>query len=155
MVTVTADQIKTLRDKTGVSMMQCREVLIEADGDMDKALALLKAKGASIASKKGDRELGAGTVQSYIHGQGALGSMVELMCETDFVARNEEFQALAKDIAMQIAATDEEVLRGGNDALLKQPFFKDPSQTIGGLIDGAVQKFGERTQLGRFVKFTI
>ncbi|MEK7579484.1 MAG: elongation factor Ts [Patescibacteria group bacterium] len=152
---VTADQIKSLRERTGVSMMQCREALMSADGDMDKAIEILKSKGAVAASKKAGRELGSGTVQAYIHGQGALGAMVELMCETDFVARNEEFQALAKDIAMQIAATDDEVLVGGPDALLAQPFFKDPSQTIGGLIEGAIQKFGERTQLGRFTKFVI
>ena len=77
------------------------------------------------------------------------------MCETDFVARNEDFQALAKDLAMQIAATDDEVLAGGVEEFLKQPAIKEPEMTIGGLIEGAVQKFGERTQLGRFIKFSL
>lgn len=154
-MTVSAQDIKTLRERTGVSMMQCREALEEAGGDMEKALEFLKAKGVALASKKSDRELGSGTVQSYIHGHGAVGSLVELLCETDFVARNEEFQQLAKDIAMQIAATDEEILSGGTEAILAQPAIKNPDQTIAMLIDGAVQKFGERTQLGRFVKFAL
>ncbi len=154
-MTVSAQDIKQLRDKTGVSMMQCREALMEANGDMEKALEVLRASGAAVASKKSGRDLGSGTVQAYIHGQGSVGSMVELLCETDFVARNEEFQTIAKDIAMQIAATDDELLAGGAEALLKEAFFKDPSQTIGSLIEGAVQKFGERTELGRFVKYSI
>lgn len=154
-MTVSAQDIKQLRDKTGVSMMQCREALMAADGDMEKALEVLRASGAAVASKKSGRDLGSGTVQAYIHGQGSVGSMVELLCETDFVARNEEFQTIAKDIAMQIAATDDELLAGGAEALLKEAFFKDPAQTIGSLIEGAVQKFGERTELGRFVKYSI
>lgn len=154
-MTVSAQDIKQLRDRTGVSMMQCREALLETDGDMEKAIEILKSKGAIAAGKKADRELGSGAVQSYIHGHGAVGSLVELLCETDFVARNEEFQQLAKDIAMQIAATDDEILAGGVEAILAQPAIKSPDQTIGGLIEGAVQKFGERTELGRFVKFAL
>lgn len=154
-MTVSAQDIKQLRDATGVSVMQCRDALVEAAGDMDKAMEILRGKGASIASKKGERELKSGTVQSYIHGHGAVGSLVELLCETDFVARNEDFQALAKDLAMQIAATDDEVLAGGVEEFLKQPAIKEPEMTIGGLIEGAVQKFGERTQLGRFIKFSL
>lgn len=154
-MTVSAADIKQLRDRTGVSMMQCREALEEADGDMDKAVELLQAKGAAVAAKKSGRELGSGSVQSYIHGHGSVGALVELLCETDFVAKNEEFQALAKDIAMQIAATDDEILSAGASALLEQPSIKDPSRTIGQLIEAAVQKFGERTELGRFVKFAL
>ncbi len=136
-------------------MMLCREALEESGGDQAKAMDILKSKGALAASKKSGRSLGSGSVQSYIHGHGSVGSLVELLCETDFVARNEEFQTLAKDIAMQIAATDDEMLEAGAEELLKQPFFKDPSVTIGGLIEAAVQKFGERTELGRFVKFSL
>jgi elongation factor Ts len=136
-------------------MMQCREALEEAGGDMDKALEILQAKGAAVAAKKSDRELGSGSVQSYIHGHGAVGSLIELLCETDFVAKNEEFQQLAKDIAMQVAATDDEIISGGAEAILAQPSIKDPSRTIAQLIEAAVQKFGERTQLGRFVKFSL
>lgn len=154
-MTVSAADIKQLRDRTGVSMMQCREALEEAAGDVEKALEVLKSKGAVAASKKATRELGSGTVQSYIHGHGSVGSLVELLCETDFVARNEEFQQIAKDIAMQIAATDDEVIDGGAEAILAQPTIKDPAQTVAMLIESAVQKFGERTELGRFVKFAL
>lgn len=152
---VTAQEIKQLRDATGVSMMVCREALITAEGDMTKAMDILREKGALDASKKAGRTLGSGTVQAYIHNHGTIGAMVELMCETDFVARNEEFQQIAKDIAMQVAATDDALIEAGAAALLAEPFFKDPSRTLGSLIDGAVQKFGERTELGRIVKFAL
>ena len=103
---ITTDQVKELRDRTGISIMQCKKALEEASGDMEKALVLLKKKGAEIADKKSDRSLGAGVVASYIHSTGSVGAMVELWCETDFVAKNEEFKALAREIAMQIAATN-------------------------------------------------
>lgn len=105
---ITTEQIKELRDKTGVSIMQCKKALEDAGGDFEQALVLLKKKGAEIAEKKGDRDLGAGVVQAYIHTSGEIGAMVELWCETDFVAKNEEFKALAYDIAMQVAATKPE-----------------------------------------------
>ncbi len=152
---VTAQDVKQLRDRTGVSMMVCREALDEAGGDIEKAMAILEVKGALTASKKSGRNLGSGTVQAYIHGHGSVGAMVELLCETDFVARNEEFQALAKDIAMQVAASEDAIIEGGAAVIIEQPFFKDPSRTIGSLIEGAVQKFGERTELGRVVKFAL
>lgn len=152
---VTAQEIKQLRDATGVSMMVCREALITAEGDMTKAMDILREKGALDASKKSGRTLGSGTVQAYIHNHGSVGAMVELLCETDFVARNEEFQQIAKDIAMQVAASDDELIAQGAAALIAEPFFKDPSRTVGSLIDAAVQKFGERTELGRIVKFAL
>jgi elongation factor Ts len=107
---ITTEDIKNLRDKTGVSIMQCKKALEDAGGDAEKALVLLKKKGAEIAGKKGDRTLGAGVVQAYIHASGNIGAMVELWCETDFVAKNEEFKTLARDIAMQITATKPEFL---------------------------------------------
>lgn len=108
---ITTDQVKELRDKTGISVMQCRKALEEAGGDMEKALLLLKKKGADIASKKGDRELGAGAVASYIHSNGSIGSMVLLLSETDFVSKNKEFIDLARDIAMHVSATNPEFLK--------------------------------------------
>lgn len=102
---VTTEQIKELRESTGVSVMQCKQALEEADGDMDKARIILQKLSSKAASKKADRDLGAGTVASYIHGAGTVGAMVELLCETDFVSKNETFQTLARDIAMQVAAT--------------------------------------------------
>ncbi|MCR4275062.1 MAG: elongation factor Ts [Candidatus Campbellbacteria bacterium] len=152
---VTALDVKQLRDRTGLPLNQCKDALESSGGDIEKALDILREKGATIASKKSDRALGSGSVQAYIHNHGAIGALAELQCETDFVARNPEFQELAKDFAMQIAATDDAILEAGVEEILKQPFFKNPDITLGGLIDGAVQKFGERTQLGRFCKFSV
>lgn len=108
---ITTEQIKELRDKTGVSVMQCKKALEEAGGDMDKALIILRKKGSDIASKKSDRTLGAGRIASYIHGNGSVGSIVELSSETDFVSKNDEFYALAYDIAMQVVATNPTYLK--------------------------------------------
>lgn len=105
MSTVTTEQIKELRDITGISVMQCKKALEEAEGDMEKAKVILRKKSGDIASKKSGRELGSGVVEAYIHSTRQVGALVTLSCETDFVAKNEEFVALAKNIAMQIAAS--------------------------------------------------
>ncbi len=191
---ITTAEIKALRDETGLSIMQCRKALEEAGGDKEKAKILLSKKSGDIASKKGDRTLGAGTIAAYVHASGNIATIVELSCETDFVSKNQEFQALAKDIAMQVAATNpaylkredineeeiskardafkgevegkpeemkEKILAGKVDAyfaekvLLEQPFIKNPDQKIQDLINGAVQKFGERTEIRRFARFSV
>lgn len=104
---ITMDQVKALREKTGgISIMQCKKALEEAGGDEEKAIVLLRKKGAEIAAKKGDRTFAAGAVQAYIHSNGTIGAMVELSTETDFVANNPEFKALAYDIAMHASATN-------------------------------------------------
>lgn len=108
---VTSEQIKQLREQTGISVMQCKKALEDAGGDMEQALDLLRKKGTEIAAKKSDRELGAGVIASYIHSDKRMGVLVELLCETDFVARNEEFVALADDIALHIAAMNPRYLR--------------------------------------------
>ncbi len=108
---ITSDQIKALREKTGISVMQCKKALEEAEGDEAKAVILLKKKGAEQAAKKADREFGAGVVEAYIHSNGLVGSIIELASETDFVSNNAEFKALAKDIAMQVTATAPEFLK--------------------------------------------
>src|SRR5690606_31066136 len=105
---ITTEDVKKLRDETGISIMQCKKALEEAGGDLEKARVILEKQSKAVASKKADREIGAGTVASYIHNTGTVGAMVLLLCETDFVARNEEFKALAYDIAMQVAATSPE-----------------------------------------------
>lgn len=148
---ITTEEIKSLREATGLSIMQCKKALEDAGGDRDKAIALLKEKGAEIAAKKGDRTLGSGSVVSYIHSGGTVGTMIELLCETDFVAKNPEFKAVAYDIAMHIAAMNP----ADAGELLDQPFIKNPSQKVGDLINGAVQKFGERTEIGRFVRYAL
>jgi len=148
---ITTEQIKQLREETGLSIMQCQKALEQAGGDRTKAIELLKEKGAEIASKKGDRTLGAGVVASYIHAGDTVGAMVEFLCETDFVAKNPEFKAIAKEIAMHIAAMKPETL----EELLAQPFIKNGDQTIGDMINSTVQKFGERMGVGHFIRFSI
>ncbi len=163
MTEITTELVKSLRDKTGVSVMQCKKALEEAGGDVDKAIAILASKSADIASKKGDRTLGAGVVASYIHSTGNVGAMVELLCETDFVAKNEEFKSLARDIAMQVSATNPTHLKADEPGasenpegvLLNQSFIKNPEITIISLIQSATQKFGEKIELSRFVRYNI
>lgn len=191
---VTTETIKELRDKTGVSIMQCRKALIEAGGDMAKAIIILEKNSKAIASKKSDRTLGAGVIQSYIHGAGTVGAMVELLCETDFVAKNEEFKNLSREIAMHVAAINpqfvrkedisedeknkamevfaeevkgkpdnikEKILEGklstyfGEKTLLLQPFFKNQEVTVSQIIESAIQKFGEKIEVGRVVRFAV
>ena len=103
---ITSAQIKELRDVTGVSIMQCKKALEEAGGDIEKAAIVLRKKGAEAAAKKSDRELAAGTVGAYVHNTNEVAALILLSCETDFVAKNEEFVALARDIAMHVAATN-------------------------------------------------
>ncbi len=107
---ITTEQIKELRELTGISIMQCKKALEETGGDKEKALSMLLMKASGIAAKKGERELRAGIIEAYIHSNKLVGSMVELLCETDFVAKNEEFVALARDIAMHVTATNPEYL---------------------------------------------
>lgn len=191
---ITTEQIKELREATGVSIMQCKKALEESEGDIDKAKIALAKISRQQAEKKASRNLGAGTIAAYIHQGGSVGSMVELSCETDFVAKNEEFQQLAKDIAMHVAATSPlflkmediteedkakakelfeeeaegkpEELKGqiiegklnahfGERTLLEQDYIKDSSKKIKNLLDEAVQKFGERTEVSRFERFAI
>lgn len=148
---ITTEQIKELREETSLSIIECQKALEEAGGDKDKAISILKAKGAEIASKKSGRTLGAGVVTSYIHTGETVGVLLELLCETDFVAKNPEFKSVAKDIAMHIAAMKPLDIA----ELLEQPFIKDAGKTIGDLVNNTVQKFGERTEVGHFTRFSI
>ncbi len=108
---ITTQQLKELRDATGISVMQCRKALEEAHGDMDKAKVILTRKGGEAALKKSDRELGAGVIGSYVHSTGEVAAMIHLACETDFVSKNEEFSALARTIAMQVVAQNPQYIR--------------------------------------------
>lgn len=148
---ITTEQIKALREETGLSIMQCQKALEAADGDRAKAIELLKEKGAEIAAKKGDRTLGSGVVASYIHAGDSVGAMVELLCETDFVAKNPEFKNTAREIAMHIAAMKPVDV----GELLQQNYIKGSGETIGEVVNNTVQKFGERTEIGQFVRFSI
>lgn len=148
---ISAEAVKELRDKTGISMMECKKALEEASGDMDKAVELLQARSSVIAAKKADRELGAGMVASYIHNTGQVGAMVLLVCETDFVSKNEEFTTLARDIAMHVSAMRNEDV----ETLMAEQFIKDPSKTIKDLLSGATQKFGERVEVAKVSCFSV
>jgi elongation factor Ts len=162
-MTITAEQVKNLRDRTGVSVIQCKKALEEARGDIEKAIAILRKKSGSIADKKAGRELKAGAVQAYVHSTGDVGAMVALSCETDFVAKNREFVSLAYDIAMHVAALNPLHLKK-DDAdsdvpqdriLLDQEFIKNPEHTIKNMIESAVQKFGEKIEITDFVRFSV
>jgi elongation factor Ts len=148
---ITADMIKVLREETGISVMQCKKALEEAGGDMEKARTELRAMSAAQAEKKAERTLGGGVVASYIHSNKKMGVLVELSCETDFVAQNDEFVSAANQIAMHIGAMEPETV----EALLEQPFIMNPEMTIKQVVDGLVQKTGERVEIGNFVRYSI
>jgi len=143
--------LKKLRSETQVSVSDCRKALEEAEGDYKKALELVKANAAEKASKKADRETSQGLIEAYIHLGGKIGAMVEILCETDFVARTDEFKKLAHEVAMQVAAMAPVDL----DSLLKQEYIKDSSMTIEGLVKQAIQKTGENIVIKRFDRYEL
>jgi elongation factor Ts len=116
MAEINAAQVKELRERTGAGMMECKKALQESNGDLERAIDILRAKGAAKAAKRAEREAKEGTVASYVHMGGKIGVMVELNCETDFVARNEAFQRLARDVAMHIAAANPLAVDSGSIA---------------------------------------
>lgn len=145
---ITTEQIKELRDLTGISIAQCKKALEDGGGDLNQALAFLKIKGAEIAEKKSSRELHAGVVSAYVHSNGKIGSLVQVYSETDFVSQNNDFKVLAGDLAMQVTAMNP----ANVTELLTQPFIKDPTLTIDDLIKNHIQKFGERIEIARFAR---
>jgi elongation factor Ts len=166
MMAVSADTVKKLRDLTGAGMLDCKKALEETGGDLEKAKEILRQRGIAIAEKKAAQETRQGLVEAYIHADGRLGALVELNCQTDFVARTDGFRALAHDLAMQVAATDPqhiapEELPAGSDGepeelcLLVQPFIRDPSRTIQDLINDTIAKTGENIRVRRFARFHL
>jgi elongation factor Ts len=200
MAEITAAMIKDLRERTGAGMADCKKALQEVDGDLDKAIDFLRKKGLAKAAKKAGREASEGAVASYIHAGGKIGVLVEINCETDFVARNEDFVAFTRDVAMQIAAMNPTVVRKEDvseesiakerevrieqakidpknagkpeavlgkilegqiskwikeQALLDQPFVKDPNKTIEQLQQELVAKIGENIKIRRFARFEL
>ena len=147
---VTVDQIKRLREETGVSISECKKALEEAKGDVKKAKEILKKLGSSFARAKKKKEVKAGLIESYIHSGKKIGAMVELHCESDFVTHSEDFQKLAHELCLQIAAIDPE-----NIPLLKQLWIRDETKRIRDLIDEYISKFGENIILKRFARFEI
>ena len=165
-MTSTTELIKELRGRTSAGVMDCKRALDESNGNVDKAEELLKEQGIASAAKKAGRDTDQGLIETYIHSGGRIGAMVEVNCETDFVARTKEFSDLAHDIAMQVAAmnpltveekksdtaNNEEV---ENASLLQQPFIKDPSKNIQELINETVGKLGENIRVRRFQRFSL
>lgn len=148
---VNIDLLKKLRNETGVSLADCRKALEESKDDYKKALNWLKKHGLEKATKKSDRETSQGLVESYIHQGGRVGSIIEILCETDFVARTDEFKNLSHEISMQVAAMNPKDV----PALLKQEYIKDPSRTIEALIKEAITKLGENIIVKKLQRFEI
>ena len=142
--------VKQLRNETGAGVMDCRKALEEAQGDLDKAREIIQEKGLLKATKRAGRNTGAGVLETYIHNN-RVGVLLELRCETDFVARSNEFKKLAHDLVMHIAALNPKDL----ETLLEQPFVKDDSQTIDQLVKGVAAKTGENTQIEKFCRYEI
>ncbi|MGE5138316.1 MAG: translation elongation factor Ts [Rudaea sp.] len=192
----TAEQIKQLREQTGAGVLEAKKVLDEHNGDFEKARDILKARGMAKADKKSERTAKDGLIESYIHGGGRLGVLVEVNCETDFVARTEEFKQLVHDIAMQVAATNpkyvsveeippaeaeaqrktyedatraegkpeaiiSKIVQGkldkyyGETVLLRQPFIRDETTTMGDLVKAVIAKTGENIVVRRFARFAL
>jgi len=195
-MTVSSKDVKALRDRTGAGMMDCKRALEECGGDQEKAVEFLRVKGLAAAKQKATRTASDGIVASYIHPGDKLGVMLEVNCETDFVARHADFRSFVKDLAMHIAATDplavsrdgigadviererkiaEEQAREQNkpekviakivegrvekflaeNALLEQPFVKDPEKTVRQYVDEHIAKFGENIVVRRFARFKL
>ena len=196
MATITAQMVKELREATGAGVLDCKEALVMHDGDLEKAVAYLREKGMAAAAKRADREAREGLIGSYVHAGSKVAALVELNCETDFVARTEQFQELAHDLAMQVVAAkplymtkesvpaealDEErakyqaevkdsgkperviqqIVEGKlakfyeENCLFEQPFIKDPSITIGELVQQKNALLGENLVVRRFVRFEV
>ncbi|MCY4189001.1 MAG: translation elongation factor Ts [Bryobacterales bacterium] len=196
MADVSAKLVKQLRDKSGAGFMDCKKALVEAGGDLAAAEVALRKRGVSIAQKKSGRAANEGVIGSYIHAGAKLGVLVEVNCESDFVARTDDFQQVVKDIAMQIAAADPQYItreqvpaeivdkerqiqrdralqEGKPEAvverivdgrmgkfyeeivLVDQPFVKDPSTTVGSLLQSAIAKLGENMAVRRFQRFKV
>lgn len=148
---ITIDQIKTLRVLTGVGVMDAKRILTEAGGSLDKAKAIVEKEGLIKAEKKSGRKANQGLVFAYIHAGGRVGVLVEVNCETDFVARTPEFKNLCQEITLQIAAIQPQSV----EELLKQEYIRDDRKTVEALIKTIIAKTGENIQIARFIRFEV
>ncbi len=163
---ITTDRVRDLRDQCGAGIMDCRKALLEAEGNTERALQIIKQQGLLKAKKKAERATTQGVVESYIHAGGRIGAMVEVNCETDFVARTEEFKELAHHLAMQVAAmspqfvSEEEVPEDCDTdpqtaCLLLQADIKDPSRTVQDIIIETIAKVGENIKVSKLARFEL
>jgi len=163
---IPAALVKELRERTGAGVMECKKALTETAGDIERAMAVLQERGVALAEKRMHRETAQGLVECYIHAGGRLGAMVEINCETDFVARTDDFKRLARDLAMQVVASNplsvsEEDLPSGAEGdpaelcLLRQPFIKDESRTVQEVVKEVIARTGENIRVRRFSRFEL
>ena len=180
MAEITAALVKELRERTGAGMMDCKKALAATEGDMDKAIDFLREKGLAAAAKKAGRIAAEGLVESYIHGGGRIGVLVEVNCETDFVAKTDDFKNLVRDIVPTAELEHEKMVlseQARNEGkpekiiekmvsgriekyykevcLLEQPFVKDPDKTISDLITESIAKIGENISIRRFTRYQL
>ena len=161
------DLIKALREETGAGIMDCKRALEQAEGDLEGARSLIREKGLSAAAKKADNVTDEGLVDSYIHTGGRVGALIELNCQTDFVARTADFKSLARELAMQVAAMspiyidsseipdDTAAVNPEQDCLLQQTYIRDNSITVNDLVNEAIGKLGENVRVRRFSRFVL
>jgi elongation factor Ts len=162
---MSTESIKELRNRTSAGMLDCKKALFQSEGDIEKAIEILRHRGLSAAEKKAKRIAREGIIEAYIHHTGKIGALVELNCESDFVAHTDEFKQLAHHIAMQVAATSprfitaEEVPQGEEfdpqDCLINQPFIKEPERSVQQVITEVVAKVGENIKVSRFIRLEI
>lgn len=151
MIKINIDDIKKIREITGISVEAVRKALSEADGKIERALEILKKQGVEVAAKKSERETGEGLIFSYIHSNGKIGVLLKLLCETDFVARNEQFKKLGHELAMHIAAMNPQ----DAEELLAQPYIRDQDITVDYLIKNYIAKLGENIRISEFCRLKI
>jgi elongation factor Ts len=163
---ISIEAVKELRKRTNVGIADCNKALSEMGGDMEKAVELLKQRGAAIAEEKKDEAVCEGVIETYVHHTRRIGTLVELNCETDFVARTAEFKELAHDLAMQVAAAAPQFVTADKMppeveadpqavCLLSQPFIKDPTKTVQEVIAETIAKVGENIKVRRFARFEL
>ena len=165
---IPTDKLKELREQSGAGIMACRNALLEAEQDMEKALQILKEQNLFIVAQKRERSTSQGLIEAYIHTGGRIGAMVEVNCETDFVARTDEFRELAHHLAMQVTAQDPQYIspemipeetdidmKAEEICLLIQPYIKDPSMTVQDIINETIAKVGENIKVSRFARFVL
>jgi len=163
---ISAQTVKEVRNRTSVGILDCKNALSEANGDVEKAVEILRNRGLAIAEKKRGNVVAEGIIESYIHHTTKIGALVELNCETDFVAHTDEFKELARNLAMQIAATapqyiaPEEISPGGDlesqtVCLLNQPFIKEPTKSVQEIISEIIARVGENIKVKRFARFEL
>jgi elongation factor Ts len=163
---ISASDVKELRERTGAGMLECKQALDAAKGDKDKAIAILKEKGHAAAEKRAERETTEGVIGSYMHHNHRVATLVEVNCESDFVAKTEDFKHLVSAVAFQVAGLNpkfvskDEIPAGSEEdpkvvALLEQPYMRDDSKTMGDLVKETIAKTGENIRIKRFVRFEL